>query len=453
MVHTISLKDKVSKFIENNSLLKSGDKVLVALSGGADSVFLIKMLCDLGYECEAAHCNFHLRGKESQRDEDFVRALCQSLNVRLHTKDFNTAIYATDKGISIEMAARELRYAFFEQLAEEYGAQAIAVGHHRDDNVETLLLNIVRGTGIRGVRGIQPRNGKIIRPLLSLSHEDITSHLERNGMEYVTDSSNKLDVYSRNKIRLNVMPILSTVNFAASENIAMTIDNLSEDCKIYENAVKEYISKCLTVVGNTQVVDINTLLCEVSPRSILHEILSPLGFTNAQVFDILRAAEGGEPGRMFGAKQWRLLIDRGQIIIAPQPDESADIEYKFRFASHSGCMRFDGFGLIRYNIVDNVNLEFKTDKNFAYFDVDKMHGPLTIRTVQQGDSFTPFGLKGTKLLSDFMTDIKLNRFEKENQKVMCDANQIAWVIGKRSSDIFRVDEATKKVLILEFVRA
>ena len=320
MVHTISLKDKVSKFIENNSLLKSGDKVLVALSGGADSVFLIKMLCDLGYECEAAHCNFHLRGKESQRDEDFVRALCQSLNVRLHTKDFNTAIYATDKGISIEMAARELRYAFFEQLAEEYGAQAIAVGHHRDDNVETLLLNIVRGTGIRGVRGIQPRNGKIIRPLLCLSHEDITSHLERNGMEYVTDSSNKLDVYSRNKIRLNVMPILSTVNFAASENIAMTIDNLSEACKIYENAVKESISKCLTVVGNTQVVDINTLLCEVSPRSILHEILSPLGFTNAQVFDILRAAEGGEPGRMFGAKQWRLLIDRGQIILAPQPD-------------------------------------------------------------------------------------------------------------------------------------
>lgn len=452
MVHTISLKDKVSKFIENNSLLKSGDKVLVALSGGADSVFLIKMLCDLGYECEAAHCNFHLRGKESQRDEDFVRNLCESLKVRLHTKDFNTAVYATDHGISVEMAARELRYAFFEQLAEEYGAQAIAVGHHRDDNVETLLLNIVRGTGIRGVRGIQPRNGKIIRPLLCLSHEDIISHLERNGMEYVTDSSNKLDVYSRNKIRLNVMPMLSAVNFAAAENIAITIDNLSEVCKIYEYAIKASISNCLTVVGNTQIVDINRLQAEVSPRSVLHEILSPLGFTNAQVVDILRVAETGDSGRMFGAKQWRLLIDRGQIIIAPQPDESADIEYKFRFASHSGCMRFDGFGLIRYNIVDNVNLEFKTDKNFAYFDVDKMHGPLTIRKVQQGDSFTPFGLKGTKLLSDFMTDIKLNRFEKESQKVMCDANQIAWVIGKRSSDIFRVDKDTKKVLILEFVR-
>jgi tRNA(Ile)-lysidine synthase len=272
-------------------------------------------------------------------------------------------------------------------------------------------------------------------------------------MEYVVDSSNKLDVYSRNKIRLNVMPMLSTVNFAAAENIAMTIDNLSEVCKIYEYAIKASISNCLTVVGNTQIVDINRLQAEVSSRSVLHEILSPLGFTNAQVVDILRVSETGDSGRMFGAKQWRLLIDRGQIIIAPQPDESADIEYKFRFASHSGCMRFDGFGLIRYNIVDNVNLEFKTDKNFAYFDVDKMHGPLTIRKVQQGDTFTPFGLKGTKLLSDFMTDIKLNRFEKESQKVMCDANQIAWVIGKRSSDIFRVDKDTKKVLILEFVRA
>lgn len=452
MTHTISLQDKVSKFIDIHSLLRPSDKVLVALSGGADSVFLLKILCDLGYECEAAHCNFHLRGKESQRDEDFVRNLCQQLKVRLHTKDFNTAVYASDNGISIEMAARELRYAFFEQLAEENGAQAIAVGHHRDDNVETLLLNIVRGTGIRGVRGIQPRNGKIVRPLLCLSHEDITSHLERIGVDYVTDSSNKLDVYSRNKIRLNVMPVLSTVNFAASENIAMSIDNLGEACKIYEHAVKESVARCLTVVGNTQILDINKLMAEVSPRSIIHEILSPLGFTNAQVLDILRAAESGEPGRMFGAKQWRLLIDRGQIIIAPQPAESADIEYKFRFASHTGCMRFEGFGLLRYNIVDNVGIEFKNDKNFAYLDVDKMHGPLTIRKVQQGDSFTPFGLKGTKLLSDFMTDIKLNRFEKENQKVMCDGNQIAWVIGKRSSDIFRVDENTKKVLILELVR-
>ena len=171
----------------------------------------------------------------------------------------------------------------------------------------------------------------------------------------------------------------------------------------------------------------------MSPRSVIHEIVAPLGFTHAQEQDILRATTG-EPGRIFSAKQWRLLIDRGHIIIAPIPTEESNIEQKYRFASHTGCLIVKGLGKINYNIVD------------------KMQGPFTIRSVQQGDSFTPFGLKGTKLLSDFMTDIKLNRFEKESQKVMCDGNQIAWVIGERSSDIFRVDTTTKKVLILELIK-
>lgn len=451
MTNTISITDKVGKFIEANSLLNPNDKVIVAVSGGADSIFLLKVLQELGYHCEAAHCNFRLRGKESLRDEDFVRKTCAYMDIPIHTKSFNTALYATENGISIEMAARELRYAFFNQIMEECGAQAIAVGHHRDDNVETLLLNLVRGTGIRGVRGIQPKNGNIIRPLLCLSHDDITSHLERCKMMYVTDSSNKLDVYSRNKIRLNVMPILSTINFAASENISVTIENLAEANKIYEHYIKEAISKCLTTVGNTQVINIENLMAAVSPRSVIHEIVAPLGFTHAQEQDILRATTG-EPGRIFSAKQWRLLIDRGQIIIAPIPTEESNIEQKYRFASHTGCLIVKGLGKINYNIVDNENIEFNTDKRFAYFDVDKMQGPFTIRSVQQGDSFTPFGLKGTKLLSDFMTDIKLNRFEKESQKVMCDGNQIAWVIGERSSDIFRVDSTTKKVLILELIK-
>ncbi len=204
-------------------------------------------------------------------------------------------------------------------------------------------------------------------------------------------------------------------------------------------------------MGNTQVINIENLMSAVSPRSVIHEIVAPLGFTHAQEQDILRATTG-EPGRIFSAKQWRLLIDRGQIIIAPIPTEESNIEQKYRFASHTGCLIVKGLGKINYNIVDNENIEFKTDKRFAYFDVDKMQGPFTIRSVQQGDSFTPFGLKGTKLLSDFMTDIKLNRFEKESQKVMCDGNQIAWVIGERSSDIFRVDTTTKKVLILELIK-
>ncbi len=448
MATTLSLKEKVSNFIESNSLLTPGAKVLVAVSGGSDSIYLLKVLHDLGYNCEAVHCNFHLRGRESLRDEEFVRGYCEKLGIKLHKTDFNTAFYATDKGISLEMACRELRYAYFDKLLDESEAEAIALGHHKDDNVETLLLNIVRGTGILGVRGIQPKNGRLVRPLLCVSHDEITAHLKNNNIAYVTDSTNHLDVYNRNKIRLNVMPILRTINLAASENMAVTIDNLSEAYKIYEHAIKQSIELCLTTNGDTHTINIQRLLDNVSPRSVLHEILSPLGFTNSQESDILRATKG-ESGRIFNAKQWRLLIDRKNIIIAPMPNEDANIEQKFRFASHSGSMIVEGLGRIKYNIVDNTGIEFKADKAFAYLDVDKMQGPLTIRTVHPGDTFIPFGLKGTKLLSDFMTDIKLNRFEKESQKVMCDGNDIAWVIGKRSIDIYRVDASTKKVLILE----
>ncbi|MCM1311439.1 MAG: tRNA lysidine(34) synthetase TilS [Bacteroides sp.] len=452
MGNLTNIEDSVSRFIEDNSLLDiQAGKVLVALSGGADSVCLLLLLRNLGYECEAIHCNFYLRGKESRRDEDFVKMLCEQLRVKLYVKGFNTVQYAADRGISIEMAARELRYSYFSEVLEESGAQAVAVGHHRDDNVETLLLNIVRGSGIHGMCGIPSRNGKIVRPLLCVSRNDIVDYLERKGQEYVVDSTNKLDVFSRNKIRLDVMPVLSTINLSASANIAFAIEHLNEACKVYDKAIREDISKCLRTVGNTRLIDVKRVEECVSPRSVMHEILSPLGFTRSQEEDIAKAMNG-TPGRLFSAKKWRLLIDRGQIVIAPIQTEEVEIERKFRFASHEGTMLIDGCGTINYKIIDRENLVINPDKRFAYLDVDKMHGPLTIRTVHQGDSFSPFGLHGTKLLSDFMTDIKLTRFEKETQKVICDGNEIAWVVGERSSEIFRVDSNTKKVLVLELIR-
>lgn len=452
MGNLTNIKDAVSRFIENNSLLDiQAGKVLVALSGGADSVCLLHLLGCIGYDCEAVHCNFHLRGKESCRDEDFVKSLCERLGVKLYTKGFNTVQYAAEKSVSIEMAARELRYSYFKDLLAETGAQAVAVGHHRDDNVETLLLNIVRGSGIHGLCGIPSRNGKIVRPLLCVSRNEILDYLECKGLDFVTDSSNKLDVFSRNKIRLDVMPILNTINLSASANIASAIENLNEACKIYDKAVKEDISRCVTVVGNTRLVDIEKVGECVSPRSVVHEILNPLGFTRSQEEDIMKAMKGN-PGRMFSAKKWRLLIDRSRMVIAPVKTEGPEIERKFRFASHEGTMLIDGCGTICYRIVDKEDLTINPDKRFAYLDVDKMHGPLTVRTVHQGDIFSPFGLHGTKLLSDFMTDIKLTRFEKEKQKVICDGSEIAWVVGERSSEKFRVDSTTKKILVMELVK-
>ncbi len=452
MGNLTNIEESVSGFIGDNLLLDiQAGKVLVALSGGADSVCLLLVLKSIGYECEAIHCNFYLRGKESRRDEDFVRLLCKQLGIKLYVKGFNTVQYAEERSISIEMAARELRYSYFKDILEDTGAQAVAVGHHRDDNVETLLLNLVRGSGIHGMCGIPPRNGKVVRPLLCISHNEILDYLERKGQEYVTDSTNKLDIFSRNKIRLDVMPILSTINLSASANMAFAIEHLNEACKVYDKAIHEDISRCLRTVGNTRLIDIKKVEECISPRSVIHEILNPLGFTRSQEEDVIKAMKGN-PGRMFSAKTWRLLIDRGQMIIAPNQTEDVEVERKFRFASHEGTILIDGCGTINYKIIDKEHLSINPDKRFAYLDVDKMHGPLTIRTVHQGDTFSPFGLHGTKLLSDFMTDIKLSRFEKEIQKVICDGNEIAWVVGERSSEIFRVDSTTRKVLVLELVR-
>ena len=232
-----TIEKTVSKFIELNNLLDKDRKLAIALSGGADSVCMLLMLTKLGYQCDAIHCNFHLRGKESMRDEQFVTDLCQRMGIRLFKRDFQTGIFASKMGISLEIAAREQRYTYFREVLDQTGDQAIVTAHHRDDNVETLMLNLVRGTGIRGMRGILPKNGRVIRPFLCISRSDILFYLERHGQDFVEDSSNREDVFSRNKIRLDVVPVLNSINLSASANIAQSMDNMREVCKIYEDAM------------------------------------------------------------------------------------------------------------------------------------------------------------------------------------------------------------------------
>ena len=226
-------KQRIQRYIEDQGLLHSYNKVLVALSGGADSVALLRVLHCLGYSCECMHCNFHLRNAESDRDEEFVRDLCQKLDVRLHVKHFDTCAYAGNKGISIEMAARELRYSWFEEMRSSIGVDAIAVAHHRDDSVETLLLNLIRGTGINGLKGISPKNGFIIRPLLQESRQSIESYLQGIHQDFVTDSTNLQDEYIRNKIRLNILPLMNEINPSVAQTIFETSQRLTEVANIY----------------------------------------------------------------------------------------------------------------------------------------------------------------------------------------------------------------------------
>lgn len=449
------IQTKIRLFINSHGLLHEGARILVALSGGADSVMLLRILIGEGYDVEAAHCNFRLRGDESMRDETFVHDLCRRLQVPLHSTSFDTQAYARSHGISIEMAARELRYGYFEQLRRECGFDAIAVAHHRDDNIETVLLNMVRGTGIKGLTGIQPRNGHVVRPLLCISRNDIVDYLDETGQDYVTDSTNLESVYSRNKIRLDVLPLLRSINPGADDNIATTIENMQEAYKAYRQAMDESMLSCTggqalesgghghavhaddTSYMNDDTLYINKeelMLCP-SPLSVLHELLSSRGFNRAQMSDLLQSAS---VGASFFSKSHRALVDRTDIVVtARRPD-----------AIHSPAP-LSQCRSIRSKTVGRHELAIDPDRRFAYVDTRKIHGPLTVRTVQTGDSFHPFGMKGRKLVSDFLTDLKLTRIEKERQTVVCDDDGIVWVVGRRSSELHKVDDETDEVLVLE----
>lgn len=433
---------KVQNFIEKHKLLETGDKVLVALSGGADSVALLIALRKIGYCCCAIHCNFHLRGEESNRDELFVKELCDRLETNLYIVHFDTASYATKKGISIEMAARELRYAEFERHRADTGAVAIAVAHHRDDSAETLLLNLTRGTGIKGLHGIMPRNGHIIRPLLCVGRNEITEYLKWRKEAYVTDSTNLTTDYTRNKIRLEIIPKLKEINPSILESLAVTAQRLNEAELIY----REAIEKSLARVMNGNKIDILKLKKETAPSTILHEILSPLGFNGTQTADIASSLDS-DSGKYFNNAKWMVVKDRNTLIIEPYRTTK---EIDLLLPACGSIETDEGKLIITEKTFDGT---IQKEKHIACLDAEKLHYPLTLRNTHTGDRFAPFGMRGTKLVSDYLTDCKKSIIEKSRQLVVTDANGcIVWLVGERPAAPFCIGKETKEILCLEWQR-
>lgn len=420
-------KHKIAQFIKKEQLIQPTDKVLVALSGGADSVALLKVLLSLGYCCEAAHCNFHLRGIESDNDEAFVRALCRELTIPLHVTQFDTTTYAAEKKISIEMAARELRYTWFTEVKEKCQASVIAVAHHQDDSVETILLNLIRGTGINGLTGIRPRRDDIVRPLLGVTRSEIVQYLNNTEQAFVTDSTNLSDEYVRNKIRLRLIPLMEEINPSARQSIAETGNHLSETASIYNRYIEERKLRVL----NDEGIIIQALLNEDAPRTLLFEILHPLGFNTSQVDNIYQSLTQ-QPGKYFvSATGYKIIKDRTLLIII-HPHQNKDSEPKLVFEEKEYTPEFN----------------IPKQSNIACLDADKIAQPLTLRKWKQGDSFVPFGMKGRKLVSDYMTDRKFSLIRKEQQWVLCSGENIVWLVGERTDNRFRVDKSTKRVLII-----
>ena len=431
---------KVERFIDEHCLLKQGDKVLVAISGGADSVALLVALQKLGYECEAIHCNFHLRNEESNRDEQFTKDLCKRLGVPLHIVHFDTKNYAAKQGISIEMAAREQRYAAFEEHRAAIGARFTAVAHHRDDSAETLLLNLIRGTGIKGLKGIQPKNGHIIRPLLCVGRDEILDYLKWRCESYVTDSTNLTCDYTRNKIRLEIIPKLAEINPSILTTIATTARRISDAEKIYSHAIEEAIER----VKHGNEINIEALVKEIAPATLLHQILSPYGFNTAQIDDRFHSMYK-EGGKQFHAAEWNVIKDRKRLIIAKNKNpERLEI-----LLPAEGCVETPQ-GILTVKRT-TFNGEIPRERNIACLDVDKLHLPLTIRNTRCGDRFAPFGMRGTKLVSDYMTDRKKSLVEKETQLVVTDSKgEILWVVNERPAAHCCIDEKTIGIITLEW---
>ena len=447
---------KVERYIEKHKLLKTNELYLVALSGGADSVALLLLLKSAGFNVHAAHCNFHLRGDESDRDEAFCVELCQGLGVELHRAHFDTREYAELHKVSIEMAARELRYKWFEQLRQDIGAAGICVAHHRDDSVETVILNLVRGTGLRGLTGIQPRSELVmtcgqnpqeqtklvvLRPLLCVSRVEIEAFLAEKGQKYVTDSTNLEADVQRNVVRLEVLPLLRKLNPAVTENIQRTADNLAEAQLVLNVAIAS--------INSSNILNLSDLEKYGSSEYLAFEWLKKYGFNGNQVRQILDAETGKIVSSSTG---YDVLKDRGRLIVEPalEPFKPMRIPEEGTYVIGSSDAEFGA--------KTTENTVFRVRKRPAYvskephvatLDAAKVRFPLTIRRGEEGDWMVPYGMKGRKLLSDLMTDLKMTVFEKRRQLVVVDSQGfVVWAVGLRTAQRTVVTSHTKEVLEL-----
>lgn len=390
------------------------------------------------YNYAIAHCNFNLRGKESDGDEQFVRSLAKHRNIEFHTCKFETETYAKEKGISVQMAARELRFNWFEELANAHSYRNITIASHKSDELETILINITRGTGIAGLHGISPKKGKIIRPLLFAGKNEILDFAKNKNIQYREDSSNTSSKYVRNRIRNEVIPILKEINPSIEENTSKNISNIRAVETIYRTAIKDKWDEIASKTTSGFKIKIDQLLELSSIETWLYEWLRPFGFNSSHISDLVKTLIG-QPGKRFCSATHQLVKDREHIILSPlsQLDNTVSIEANMRELAEPVKIKAETLKANGFSI--------PTELDTACIDKELLQFPLTLRNWKEGDYFHPLGMKGRKKLSDFLIDEKISLTEKDRTFVITSAKEVVWVVGHRLDERYKVTESTKHI--------
>lgn len=422
------------------SFLKS-ERLLLAISGGIDSVVLAHLCHQLKLDVALAHCNFNLRGAESDEDENFVLQLADDLDLEVFIESFDTKTYAKSNSLSIQMAARELRYHWFEELSEQLKFKYILTAHHADDDLETFLINLSRGTGLEGLTGIPEVNGVIVRPLLPFSRQDIEDYAKQYKLKWRDDSSNALTKYVRNKLRHDVIPVLKEINPQLLQNFKNTLRHLQESKLIINDSIQSLISNGIVKLTDTGMqIDVSLISDFENPKAYLYYLLNDYGFSEwNDVVNLLHA----QSGKQVFSEKWRLIKDRNHLILTERCSE----EPQEIISINSEDINIETpIGILSFKEVDSFSVH---ETNCIYADKSTLKFPLLMRRKEEGDYFFPYGMKGKKKLSKYFKDEKMSLVDKENTWLLCSEDAIVWVIGKRADDRFKVTENTQQIIKIE----
>ena len=444
MIKKSLLPEHFEQYNARHALFTHDDKILLTVSGGVDSMVMLALFVEAGYNVGVAHCNFCLRGTESDQDEVTVQRVAEGYNVPFYNKRFDTQGEMERTGESMEMAARRLRYEWFEQLSKEHGYTAIAIAHHVDDSIETFFINLLRGTGLRGLTGITRQRGNIIRPLLFAERKEILEYAVLHKIPYREDSSNRSKKYLRNKIRLGLLPMVREINARFTSMMRGNLYRLADAQRFIEAGIVKIKEQILE--SNNGIDRIHTELIEPHfPKEfVIYEILNSMyGFKGDTVDELYKALISGATGKRFYAREHVACIDRTDIVISTiASDDICETKVEKR-AIRSYC----GNSVLYYEHTDIDNISnFNAPQEIAYLDEDKLVYPLTLRRWQEGDSFIPFGMIGRKKVSDYLIDRKVSVIEKSRQFVLLSGDDIVWVVGRRIDDRYRITKNTENIL-------